>query len=73
MESNHNWEICGVLSISLLLIDVSRILIFSAIYYEIKLPENIMSYRENIKKRSAFKEAMLKNYKSSEVLKSGTT
>ena len=44
-----------------------------AIYYEFKLPENIMSYRENIKKRSAFKEAMLKNYKSSEVLKSGTT
>ena len=43
-----------------------------AIYYEFKLPENIMSYRENIK-RSAFKEAMLKNYKSSEVLNSGTT
>jgi Glutathione S-transferase, C-terminal domain. len=44
-----------------------------AIYYELKLPDNIMSYRENIKKRPAFKKAMLVNYKSAEVVNNGTT
>ena len=44
-----------------------------AIYYEFKLPDNIMSYRENIKKRPAFKKAMLANYKSTEVVNNGTT
>ena len=44
-----------------------------AIYYEFKLPDNIMSYRENIKKRPAFKKAMLANYKSTEVANNGTT
>ena len=42
-----------------------------AIYYEFELPNNIMSYRKNIKKRPAFKRAMLANYESNEVVNDG--